>query len=192
MKRLILLLFAITLVVSEGEEGRAAAITFTDTTKFHDYGTDPNVDLDSYGGSYVNKLEYMTDWVSWTHHFTFDPAAQDVLGATVTLSFTDNDQDYYWCIFPVDHEWALGWAEDWTWDFGEVDTGQYAYSVSGSYVVDGEFSITVASVWGDFYIDQSDLEITYNPVPEPATMLLMGIGLVGVAGLGRKKLFGKK
>jgi len=34
-------------------------------------------------------------------------------------------------------------------------------------------------------------ETTTPPVPEHSTIVLMGLGLVGLAGMGRKKLFKK-
>jgi len=191
MKKFLVFLAAMLLVF--GVVGVAGAITFTDSTQFYSDHTDPNVDLNSSGGQYVNELEYATDWVSWTHHFNFDPAAVVINSAELRLAFTDDDCEYLlWGFIPIGYELGLGWGEDWSFDFGEIDSGvEGPYTLNVNYLYDGMFSATVMSVGGDFYIDRSELTIDYEPVPEPATMLLLGSGLIGLAGLGRKKFFKK-
>jgi hypothetical protein len=68
---------------------------------------------------------------------------------------------------------------------GSTDSNLYDYSGSGPFDFD-EFLHAPLNSSGK-YAGLSHIEFKGSPVPEPTTMLLLGAGLVGLAGFGRKR-----
>ena len=137
-----------------------------------------------FGWGSVNLLDGAGDYVKWTQAFTFSPPP-DPGSVTGTISIKLRDDSNNWMDGP---EFAIAWTNTGSWEIGEVDTGTYNYNVS---LNKGSLTVTLASLGGDFYIDSSTLTVNYSsvaaPVPEPASMLLVGLGMISVGFFARKR-----
>jgi len=111
-------------------------------------------------------------YVGWVD--TFGDDHLDV--ASLSLPLTTNTATYRLDIGEVFVDWAKG------------------ENLAGSLTIyENEVAEGFPDWGGDIILGDSVFTLDYEnaPVPEPTTMLLLGSGLIGLAGVGRKKFFKK-
>ncbi len=121
------------------------------------------------GGGAVGGKDYLSDQTKWLYASYFDGVfgghtswkAEYIQNAIWYLEGEASNYSGYWNYF--NNNWGSGGYDTTGWDIQAVNI-----------VLNGQDK-------------QSQLVGVYNPVPEPATMILFGIGLLGIAGIGRKK-----
>ena len=187
MKKINLLLLSLIFVMWFTSNASALPMTWSDTHSANEFMNDSN------------------DYYHYSHNITrdgFDPGVDLVTSWDIKLSFTDDSDMFRW-------EWAIVDLPGLIGDrFFEVSFNEDIYtgfSVAGilSLNRDGILGINIYQACGDFWFKGSTLNAygfsdhfvddgdTPLPVPEPANILLLGTGLIGIATFSRKKYFNK-
>jgi len=167
-----------------GFTGIGTADTLADETLSyaHDYST-PRYFEDS-GEKLSNKLEGYWNHFRLEHNSTVVPEAAVYQSENVEQTFR-YDRDTWNEFFQ--HEFTIRYEKDGSRFISNDNIDLFIYTSGISSLSEAQYIITGEPLADDISLEKSALSIDFRLVPEPATMLLFGTGLIGLAGLARRK-----
>ncbi|MCD4720467.1 MAG: PEP-CTERM sorting domain-containing protein [Desulfobacula sp.] len=193
MKNFLLTVLSICMVLGLFSVASATVLDFDDITtnqyaQFYSYGgldwTHSGAVVEGYAGGYYAQSAVSGDYAFYNGD-----------GNTATVSISSGTFDFSGAWFTPAGKTI----------FGEVGVEAFFGGVSQGIVnID---LVELAPLWVDFdfvgidmlvftpvpstghgsYFAMDDFTYSSNPVPEPATMLLFGLGILGIAGVNRRK-----
>ena len=212
VKKLLFLGMTITIVLGLSHSANALEFTLQSIT-INDFDeTDGNLGLDIFtdSGPYLaystrdlsvgerQKFALFDIWTDEHHVGSDDKVAKSIsVGFSFSAPKASGGHTYGKTVgvaffgFFLPHG-ELTWTNDPVFTFG--NGGMFSVELSDTWFNTGLFRLKAdrgngATVWATLTYTQAPDGASAKPIPEPATLLLVGAGLIGLAGFGRKKYF---